>query len=230
MRRQAPQIDKEGARRDDRGDDRSKGGILAEHDSIDSAPPEKAPRIIKRYSNRKLYDTDESRYVTLLEISEMIKEGIEVRIIDNNSKEDLTTVTLAQIIYEEEKKTSKMPIFVLKEIIRNGGGKIHAFIADEVNPRVSAIRAEAEHAVARVFRREGEAAPGVKKPNPLEQAKEFVSSSRLALEDWQGSLDESLHRVMKTVVGLPNLHREVQALRDKLGELEKKLEEHERGE
>ena len=61
-------------------------------------------RVIKRYSNRKLYDTKDSRYVTLLQIAEMVRGGEEVQIIDNNTKEDLTEVTLAQIIYEEQKQ------------------------------------------------------------------------------------------------------------------------------
>ena len=61
-------------------------------------------RVIKRYANRKLYDTQHSRYVTLEQISDMIREGDDVQIIDNKTKEDLTSVTLAQIIFEEEKK------------------------------------------------------------------------------------------------------------------------------
>src|SRR2546428_4595966 len=81
----------------------------------------KEPKVIKRYTNRKLYDTVESRYVTLDEIAHMIKGGAEVKIIDNRSKEDLTSVTLAQIIFEEEKKRSQMPLGVLREIIRHGG-------------------------------------------------------------------------------------------------------------
>lgn len=80
------------------------------------------PRIIKRYANRKLYDTLHSRYVTLEQISEMIREGDEVRIVDNKSKEDLTSVTLAQIIFEEEKKQrSFLPMTAMRNIIQNGG-------------------------------------------------------------------------------------------------------------
>jgi polyhydroxyalkanoate synthesis repressor PhaR len=76
------------------------------------------PKVIKRYTNRKLYDTVESRYVTLDEIAEMIKAGAEVKIVDNRTKEDLTSVTLAQIIFEEEKKTSKMSLEMLRDLIR----------------------------------------------------------------------------------------------------------------
>ena len=53
------------------------------------------PRLIKRYANRKLYDTRDSRYVTLQQIAELVRDGEDVKIIDNKSKEDLTNVTLA---------------------------------------------------------------------------------------------------------------------------------------
>src|ERR1700749_2624107 len=79
-------------------------------------------RIIKRYANRKLYDTEHSRYVTLDQISEMIRNGDDVKIVDNKSKEDLTTVTLAQIIFEEEKKQhSFLPLGAMRNIIQSGG-------------------------------------------------------------------------------------------------------------
>src|SRR5687767_11113789 len=79
-------------------------------------------RIIKRYANRKLYDTQHSRYVTLEQISEMIRNGDDVKIVDNKTKEDLTSVTLAQIIFEEEKKQrSFLPLGAMRNIIQNGG-------------------------------------------------------------------------------------------------------------
>ncbi len=82
-------------------------------------------RVIKRYSNRKLYDTQDSRYVTLLQIAEMVRSGEEVQIIDNNSKEDLTEVTLAQIIYEEQKAHSRsVPLQTLKELIHQRTEKV----------------------------------------------------------------------------------------------------------
>lgn len=78
--------------------------------------------IIKRYQNRKLYDTGASRYVTLEDIAQMIKRGEEVRIVDNKTKKDLTAVTLAQILYEEEKsERSLLPLATLKKIVQNRG-------------------------------------------------------------------------------------------------------------
>src|SRR5262245_33988281 len=83
-------------------------------------------RIIKRYANRKLYDTQHSRYVTLEQISEMIRNGDDVKIVDNKTKEDLTSVTLAQIIFEEEKNSAKerrvfLPLGAMRNIIQSGG-------------------------------------------------------------------------------------------------------------
>jgi len=209
---------------------------VGEHETTPAETPETAasrpPKIIKRYTNRKLYDTVESRYVTLDEIAEMVKAGAEVQIIDNRTKEDLTSVTLAQIIFEEEKKTSRMPLGMLRDIIRTGGEKITEFIEGEVNPRVSAFREGAESLAKALKSAERNAVDAIgrtkeeaRSVSPKEAAREFVRSSRKGFEEWQKTLDERVSRAYETVAGFPTLHREVQALRDKLAELEKKLDE-----
>jgi polyhydroxyalkanoate synthesis repressor PhaR len=82
-------------------------------------------RVIKRYANRKLYDTQHSRYVTLDQIADMIRGGDDVKIVDNKTKEDLTSVTLAQIIFEEEKRQkSFLPLQAMRNIIQSGGESI----------------------------------------------------------------------------------------------------------
>lgn len=108
----------------------------------DSTEPEvKDPKIIKRYSNRKLYDTERSKYVTLDEIAKMIKAGDEVTIIDNETKEDLTSVTLTQIIYEEEKRESRMPLSMLRNLIQTGGEALQDFFDKSVKtPALEAQR------------------------------------------------------------------------------------------
>ena len=75
-------------------------------------------RVVKRYANRKLYDTQRSRYVTLEQIAEMIRSGEDVKIVDNNTKEDLTALTLTQIIFEQEKKGGFLPLSALRNIMR----------------------------------------------------------------------------------------------------------------
>ena len=109
-------------------------------------PPGGPPKVIKRYANRKLYDTGESRYVTLEEIGTMIKQGLEIQIVDNRSKADLTVVTLAQIILEEEKKRSRLPLEVLRDIIRKFAGMEAGAIVPEVPEAIEAIEAGATKA------------------------------------------------------------------------------------
>ena len=77
--------------------------------------------VIKRYSNRKLYDTQESRYVTLEEIEEMIRGGREISVVDASSGEDLTSVTLTQIILEHERNhRGTLPTGFLHQLIQHG--------------------------------------------------------------------------------------------------------------
>ncbi len=77
--------------------------------------------VIKRYSNRKLYDTQESRYVTLDEIEEMIRGGREISVVDAASGEDLTSVTLSQIILEHERNhRGTLPTSFLHQLIKHG--------------------------------------------------------------------------------------------------------------
>ena len=77
-------------------------------------------RVIKRYSNRKLYDTHDSRYVTLDQLAELVRQGEEIRVVDKTTDKDLTSATLAQIIFEEEKRAPKLPVERLRQIIRTG--------------------------------------------------------------------------------------------------------------
>ncbi|WNG29677.1 transcriptional regulator [Cystobacter fuscus] len=198
--------------------------------------PAKEPKVIKRYTNRKLYDTVESRYVTLDEIAAMIKEGVEVQIVDNKTKEDLTSVTLAQIIFEEEKKRNRMPLTVLREIIRHPGESLTDFIQKAVTPRVASIREEAESRLDKLLRRE-EATPGEEPAAPQEDAggaaaappsgaAELLKASQRALEDWQRRIDERVKQAVENLAGnLPAMGRDMQVLTQRLEELEKKLDE-----
>jgi polyhydroxyalkanoate synthesis repressor PhaR len=77
--------------------------------------------LVKRYPNRKLYDTEAKQYITLESIAEMIRQGKDVTVIDFTSGEDLTALTLTQIIVEQEKKQgSALPRDLLASLIRAG--------------------------------------------------------------------------------------------------------------
>jgi polyhydroxyalkanoate synthesis repressor PhaR len=185
----------------------------------------KEPKVIKRYTNRKLYDTVESRYVTLDEIAEMVKQGVEVKIVDNRTKEDLTSVTLAQIVFEEEKKTSRMPLSLLRDIIRRPQEQISGFFKTEVTPRVEKIREEAESRLGGLFKREdGTPVEGDGKAEGIHPG-ELVKASQKAFEEFQKKADERVKQVVENVVGnLPALGRDLGELVARIEMLEKKLE------
>ncbi len=78
--------------------------------------------VIKRYPNRKLYDTEAKRYITLNEIAALIRAGDEVVVTDHATDEDLTAVVLTQIIFEQEKaQRGFLPKAVLTNLVRAGG-------------------------------------------------------------------------------------------------------------
>lgn len=81
--------------------------------------------VIKRYPNRKLYDTEAKQYITLDGIAALIRQGARIQVLDHTSGEDLTAVTLTQIIFEQEKKRSGfLPQAVLTGLIQAGGERM----------------------------------------------------------------------------------------------------------
>ncbi len=84
-------------------------------------------RIIKRYANRKLYDTETKQYITLDEIADLVRAGVELQVIDNTTGDDLTALTLSQIILEQEKKQRDfLPSSVLSALVGAGGKSLGA--------------------------------------------------------------------------------------------------------
>ncbi len=173
-------------------------------------------RIIKRYSNRKLYDTRGSSYVTLLQIAEMIRDGEDVQIIDNATKDDKTDVTLALIISEElRNKPRAIPIPTLKALIRHGGGRI-----------LTQLREGPIGKLIPPGKEQGEAGSGSSPPAPREdddmsQAKES-KGLRATFEQWQTAIDERIRAVLPNFAAFRDLQQEVKRLADRLDELEKR--------
>lgn len=109
---------------------------------------------IKRYSNRKLYDTEAKRYVTLDAIAEMIRSGAEVQVLDHESGEDITAQIQAQIIFEEEKKIGGvLPRKLLTDLIQTGSQTL-ANLRQTLNPIAhSAVDAEIERRLTALMER-----------------------------------------------------------------------------
>ncbi len=159
---------------------------------------------IKRYPNRKLYDTDAKSYVTLEEITRMIQEGDDVRVIDHESGDDLTTLTLTQIILEQEKKSAGfLPRNLLTNLIRTGGDTVEQVVRSlQLGQFLAGSEQEDDHETTQNGE-DGDTRSGV------ERAKE-KADDRLA---------EVLH-----LINVPS-RREVEALQVQLAILSQRLEE-----
>jgi polyhydroxyalkanoate synthesis repressor PhaR len=178
--------------------------------------------IIKRYQNRKLYDTRNSTYVTLDDISRMIKAGEDVQIIDNRNKDDLTAVTLAQILFEEEKKKkSLLPLAALKRIIQEGGGTIKEFFEKTIDTGVSSFsraKEEAEKVIG-----------GIKeKLTPDDEG--ILQEVLHRTQDFSKKIDEKIKSTVESVAQVTSLQNEIRNLHRKIMLLEKKLTDYEKNE
>jgi polyhydroxyalkanoate synthesis repressor PhaR len=190
-------------------------------------------RIIKRYANRKLYDTQHSRYVTLEQISEMIRQGDDVKIIDNKSKDDLTSVTLAQIIFEEEKKQkSFLPLQAMRNIIATGGESISQFVTQaqrrmtNILPRKGREGEEGEEELGELAELEGDAELAGLHPQPasedavdddaapgrardglstLREFREWILHSQQMIDEWQRKVDGRIRHVVEGISPLAPL-------------------------
>ena len=89
-----------------------------------TAAPER--HLIKKYANRKLYDTRTSRYITLDGISELVRDGHEIKVVDRNNGHDLTQVTLSQIVLSQEKRSPG-------EVIQEGGQTLLDYVRKTLN-------------------------------------------------------------------------------------------------
>ena len=112
--------------------------------------------IIKRYSNRKLYDMEARQYVSLKDIGEMVREDKDIKIVDHNSGTNLTGLTLMQVLFEEERKIGGLlPQVIVKRLIRGGSrsleslrSSLSAFISplemveDEIVKRLDTLLSE----------------------------------------------------------------------------------------
>ncbi len=191
-----------------------------EKQEVPSQAPAPGKRVIKRYSNRKLYDTKDSRYVTLLQIAEMVRGGEEVQIIDNNSKEDLTEVTLAQIIYEEKKANSRaVPLQTLKDLIHTRTEKVLSDLRE--GPIGRLIPGGKEKATAE--KAPEPPPPPVVVPEPTPSKPSLVERAQVTIEDWQQKIDERIKALLPSSSPWQQLEAEVKRLNTRIDELEKKL-------
>ncbi len=105
-------------------------------------------RTLKRYANRKLYDTHISAYVTLEEMAQVVRDGSDVVVVDNTTKEDITYKTFIQLLHELERKSvGRGDVQLLNRVIRSSTGTFTGFI-NEIEGNVATFDAPTmEHVV-----------------------------------------------------------------------------------
>ena len=97
---------------------------------IDRLPGGRSERVIKRYANRKLYDTSTGAYTTLARLEELVRDGVDVKVIDHETGDDLTQETLGQIA-DRVARSDRDSGPVLSSLIRSPGLVAQAIEADE---------------------------------------------------------------------------------------------------
>jgi polyhydroxyalkanoate synthesis repressor PhaR len=205
-------------------------------------------RVVKRYANRKMYDTHWSRYVTLAQIAEMVREGEEIQILDNATKEDLTEVTLAQIIFEEQKSNQKqqkrqLPMQTLRELIHQRTETVLTSLREgpigrlipgakestkEVAQKDAALRdaglkdsVQGTEAAREDASKDVESGATSSDSGAWAAIKPKVAQAKETIEDWQQRMDERI----SALVPWHDLVRKVQALETRVAELEQQLEQ-----
>jgi len=175
--------------------------------------------LIKRYGNRKLYDTKASAYITLDGIAELVRQGQDLRVIDNDTGEDLTAVTFAQIIFEEEKrKSGLLSLPVLRWIIHQGGEALQDLMdgverGREAFDNARELAEKSMHQLVRSGRdKSGHSLIG-----------DFLEQPQKQLDQLQKRVDAQVRESVDRIAGHPAIQREIVRLERSVKRLEQQL-------
>ena len=165
--------------------------------------------LIKRYANRKLYNTDTSRYITLKGIADLIERGDDVRVMDNETGEDITSVTLSQILVDSERRDRTVPRTLLSDLIQKSGDALYGALKKGVGDAQDGI-GELQRNVRRAVRaREEDAA----------RFREAITDAR---SDWDQVVQSAVERVFHAL-DLPR-RKDIEALTENLERVATALE------
>lgn len=178
-------------------------------------------RIIKRYSNRKLYDTEDKRYITLEQIQQLVKDGQDIKVVENQTGEDLTTVTLSQILLEQEKrKEGKLPKSFFMDLVQRSSSTVADFMKKNVLQYFDSSLLSEETLQENVDQlvKDGEL--------PQDEAKQLKDEIKTRTQTFKQRLDELVERRVQDVLAKLNIptKAEIERLNQKLDELSRRLE------
>ena len=167
------------------------------------------PVLIKRYANRKLYNTETSRYITLKGIAELIEQGEDIRVMDNETGEDITSVTLSQILVDTERANHTVPRTLLSDLIQKSGDALYGALKKGVDDASEGIE-ELQRNVRRAIRA------------PQEETAKVRESINDARHEFDGMIQSAVERVFRAL-DLPR-KSDIEALTDNLERVAKALE------
>lgn len=186
--------------------------------------------LIKRYANRKLYNTETSRYITLKGIAELLDGGEEVRVVDNETGEDITKIALGQILVDTERTHVSAPDNLLSQILGKGGDALYEALrkgVDDANVNFE----EMQDRVRKFVRSEEGNKRDTGHPEDAEpQAKGERGFGRRGLSDWiaytSPDVDEIVQNAVERVFKILDLPRrsDIDALNENLQRVANALE------
>jgi len=185
------------------------------------------PVVIKKYANRRLYNTQTSSYVTLDHLAQMVKEGTEFEVHDARTGEDITRSVLTQIIFEEEAKGQNLlPIRFLRQLIRFYGDSLQAFVPGYLDMSMESFTKNQEamrNRIAEAFGGGSQAIEAMTRQNlaiferAMQMFSPFSPRKSGAEEDQRGNGAEP--QKTKASEEIAELKSEIEAMRRQLSEL-----------
>jgi polyhydroxyalkanoate synthesis repressor PhaR len=188
------------------------------HASMAAAVPALQPVVVKKYANRRLYNTDSSSYITLDNLAEMVRSGRDFVVFDAKTGEDITRSVLTQIIVEEEGKGKAMlPTGFLRQLIGFYGNSMQGLVPNYLEKAMEAFAEQQEKVRATVQETVGTLFPGM----------EEVSRQNLAMMERAMGMFAPFYRStdITSTMGSPDTDNEMEVLRAEVERLRKALDE-----
>ncbi len=184
-----------------------------------AAEGDAAPVIIKKYANRRLYDTESSSYITLEHLSVMTRKGREFKVVDAKSGDDITHSVLTQIIVEEENRgTTLLPVSFLRQLIAMYGDQMQAMVPHYLEASMEAFRRNEEQVRSTMM---GMMAGGA---NPFEAlARQNMAMMKAAADMW-GTAAVPKADAPGEAQPKAGAEEDVKALKDELKALQAKID------
>jgi len=176
-------------------------------------------RQIKKYANRKFYDTEKKRYVSLSGIASLVRAGEDVQVLDNQSGDDITGLVLSQILREQERKGGLLPHALLTALVRRGAGGLE-HLRGSLHSSLMALQTLEDDLDQRIDTLAGRGEISLAEAQELRE--EMVARARERQADREErilqEIEDSLERL-----GVP-ARQDVEALNQRLAEIEGKLD------